>query len=473
MSRTYLSKALFVLLSIVLSIGLIAQETEEKTEKKEKKEKKEASEKTEKIKTGWNFGGLPVVSYDSDLGLQLGALVNAYNYGDGSRYPTYNHSLYLEGSWFLKGSGIFRFYYDSDRLIKGIRTSLDVSYIPDRTYKFFGFNGYESVYNYNWEDDSQPDSIYKSRVFYRMNRKFFRTKIDFQGDIIEKKLRWLAGVDFYSINTDTVDVAHLNKGKSEDKMLPDSIDGLYQNYVNWGIIPQSEAKGGMFTAIKLGIVFDTRDNEPNPNRGIWTELLLVGAPKIFSNMDNGFSKLAITHRQYFTFIKNHLSFAYRLGMQVNLAGHTPYYAQGIMYYSKMAGAYNEGLGGAKTIRGIQRNRVVGDGFVFGNFELRWKVVKFFWLNQNFYIALSGFFDTGRVIQEIDVEDVVNQGNITYPAGETEKDYFKFGEESFHNSAGAGLHIAMNQNFIIAVDYGRALDKQDGESGLYIGLNFLF
>ncbi|RLD71070.1 MAG: hypothetical protein DRI87_07455, partial [Bacteroidetes bacterium] len=27
----------------------------------------------DKVKKGWNFGGLPVISYDSDLGLQLGA----------------------------------------------------------------------------------------------------------------------------------------------------------------------------------------------------------------------------------------------------------------------------------------------------------------------------------------------------------------------------------------------------------------
>jgi len=470
MRKLYLSKVLLVLLSVVLSMGLIAQE---KSEKKEKKEKKEGTDKTEKIKTGWNFGGLPVVSYDSDLGLQLGALVNAYQYGDGSRYPVYNHSLYLEGSWFLKGSGIFRFYYDSDRLIKGIRTSLDLSYIPDRTFKFFGFNGYEAVYNSDWEDDSQPDSIYRSRVFYRLNRKFFRAKVDFQGNIIENKLRWLAGADFYNISTGIVDVDHLNKGKSEDKMLPDSVDGLYQKYVDWGIIPQTEAEGGMFAAIKLGMVFDSRDNEPNPNRGIWTEILLVAAPKFTSNMDKGFSKLAITHRQYFTFIKDHLTFAYRLGMQVNLAGQTPFYAQGIMYYSKMAGAYNEGLGGAKTIRGIQRNRVIGDGFAFGNFELRWKVVKFFWLNQNFYIALSGFFDSGLVIQKMKVEDIVNNSNIDYPEGESQEDYFNFGTEGLHNAAGAGLHIAMNQNFILAVDYGRALDKQDGVSGLYVGLNFLF
>jgi hypothetical protein len=426
--------------------------------------------KKDKIKEGWNFGGLPVISYDSDLGLQLGALVNAYDYGDGSRYPVYDQSIYLEGSWFLKGSGIFRFNYDSDRLIKGIRTMADISYLPDQTYKFFGFNGYESIYNQDWENDESAD--YKSRVYYRYKRQFFRAKFDFQGNIIGSKFRWLAGLDFYSIAISPVDINHLNDGKPSDEQLPDTI-GLYGQYVDWNIISANEADGGMFTAFKVGLVFDTRDNEPNPNRGIWSDIIFVSVPKITSNMDAGFYKLAITHRQYFTLIKNHLTFAYRLGLQVNVAGTTPFYAQELMFYSKMVGAYNEGLGGAKTIRGIQRNRVVGDGFVFGNFELRWKVVKFIWFNQNFYIALSGFYDTGRDIQYTNVQNIVENENIVYPEGESQADYFNFGAESFHNAVGAGLHIAMNQNFIVAVDYGRALNKQDGESGLYIGLNFLF
>ena len=60
-------------------------------------------------KSGWNFGALPTVTFDTDLGFQYGALVNLYNYGDGSRYPRYNHSLYFEVSRFTKGSGINRF----------------------------------------------------------------------------------------------------------------------------------------------------------------------------------------------------------------------------------------------------------------------------------------------------------------------------------------------------------------------------
>ena len=79
-----------------------------------------AQEKEMVTKTGWNFGALPTITFDTDLGFQYGALVNLYNYGDGSRFPSYNHSLYFEVSRFTKGSGINRFYYDSDRLIKGL-----------------------------------------------------------------------------------------------------------------------------------------------------------------------------------------------------------------------------------------------------------------------------------------------------------------------------------------------------------------
>jgi hypothetical protein len=43
----------------------------------------------------------------------------------------------------------------------------------------------------------------------------------------------------------------------------------------------------------------------------------------------------------------------------------------------------------------------------------------------------------------------------------------------HISAGGGLRIAMNENFIIAVDLGKAFKEQDGGMGFYMGLNYLF
>jgi outer membrane protein assembly factor BamA len=426
----------------------------------------------EKVKTGWNFGILPAVSYDTDLGFQYGGLINLYQYGDGSRYPQYNHSLYLEASAYTKGSGLYRFAYDSDKLIPNIQLTLDVSYIPNHAYNFFGFNGYEAVYNPEWEDDTEPPDVYKSRVFYRYQNKMFRFKTDFQGTLSGKKIRWLAGFEFYNFQTDSVDTERLNKGKSGDELLPtnEAQPGLYDRYVAWGLIPEEHAYGGSFTELKAGLVYDTRDNKPNPMRGIWSEIIFVVAPSFLGKDVETFTQLSITHRQYFTLVRKKLSFAYRLGYQTTLFGEVPFYAKPLILTSMLRGATNEGLGGKSNLRGIPRGRVIGDGVVYGNFEVRWKFLYTHWFRQNFYFGLNAFTDVGRVTKFVPIEEKVNA--IDDP-GFVEADYFDFGAESFHISYGLGLRIAMNQNFIIAFDYGLAADKRDGKSGMYIGLNYLF
>ncbi len=445
-------KLLILLLSLPL-MGLYAQEGTQK------------GKTTEAIKKGWNFGALPTITYDSDLGFQYGGLVNLFNYGDGSRYPKYDHSLYFEISRFTKGSGINRFFYDSDRLLPGIRTSFDLSYITDQTNRFFGFNGYETVYNESWIDDEAPD--YHSRVFYAFDRRMLRIKLDLQRKFGESNLGWDAGFAIYHFKTGPVDIDRLNKGKSPDKQLPDTA-GLYDRYVEWGIIGENEAEGGWVNYLKAGLVYDSRDNEPNPMKGIWTEATLQVAPSFLGNGDYAHAKIAIIHRQYFTLVKERLSFAYRAAYQ-GVIGEAPFYSYPLLATTFMKGAYSEGLGGAKTLRGVLRNRVVGKGIIYGNAEFRWKFTRFRMLNQNWYIALSAFWDAGMVVQRVKVDT----SKVVVPPGENFSDYFSGKKDSLHNSLGAGLHFAMNENFIIAIDYGRALNKQDGKSGLYIGLNFLF
>ena len=138
-----------------------------------------------KIKKGWNFGAIPAITFDTDQGFQYGAAVNFYNFGDGSSFPKYKHSLYFEVSHFTKGSGIYRFYYDSEALLPGIQVTTDLSYLPDQAYDFYGFNGYESVFNKGWE--TQGDPGYKTRMFYKYQQKLFRFKTDLQGKFHDSK----------------------------------------------------------------------------------------------------------------------------------------------------------------------------------------------------------------------------------------------------------------------------------------------
>ncbi|MFW6259802.1 MAG: hypothetical protein ACOC1R_02585, partial [Tangfeifania sp.] len=218
----------------------------------------------EVIKTGWNFGALPTITFDTDLGFQYGALVNLYNYGDGSRYPNYDHSLYFEVSRFTKGSGINRFYYDSDKLIEGLQTSVDLSYLSDQAYDFYGFNGYEAVVNPEWIDDE--NEAYKTRMFYKYDRKLLRFKVDLQGNFPKSNFRWAAGFNLLNFDVGPVDVDRLNKGKDENDKLPPLTEQptLYNHYRDWGIISDEEADGGFVPTVKAGLVYDSRDNKPNP-----------------------------------------------------------------------------------------------------------------------------------------------------------------------------------------------------------------
>lgn len=420
-----------------------------------------AQDKQQITKTGWNFGGLPTITFDSDLGFQYGALVNLYHYGDGSRFPKYNHSLYFEVSRFTKGSGINRFFYDSDKLIEGIQTSLDISYLSDQAYDFFGFNGYDAVYQPDWID--QEASAYKTRMFYKYDRNLFRAKLDLQGKLVGN-FRWTTGFNFQNFKIDEVDLDKLNKGKdANDADFLQPIPGLFARYKTLGIINSEEKDGGFVPTFKAGLVFDTRDNRANPMKGVWTEAVVEAAPKILG-AESSFSRATIIHRQYFTIVPEDLSLVYRLAYQTTLGGEVPFYYKSQVMTSFMTGYLSEGLGGSRSIRGILRNRVIGDGFFYGNLEARWKFVRFQFIKNNFYLGLNGFLDFGKITQKVEIPEAIMTANPTLFSKDAEK---------FHTSYGAGLKIVMNENFVITVDYGRAMDEQDGKSWMYIGLNYLF
>lgn len=144
-----------------------------------------------------------------------------------------------------------------------------------------------------------------------------------------------------------------------------------------------------------------------------------------------------------------------------------------MVYSYMPSSNSDGLGGSKTVRGVVRNRVVGEGVVFGNLELRWKFAHFKFLKQNVYLAISPFADFGQVVQQRDIDKSGIEDDPSHPDYVDQTQYFNSGGDKMHVTFGGGFHFAMNQNFIISADFGKPINDQDGNSGFYIGMNFLF
>lgn len=432
-----------------------------------------ASAQEDKSKTGWKFGGaLPAISFDSNLGFQYGALVEFFNYGNPGIYPEWYDHIYAEVSRFTKGSGIYRFMFESNHIIPGIEWVADLSYLPDLANHFYGFNGYESIYNADWMD--KEATAYKSEMFYRHERNQFRFKNDFLGKLSGEKLKWSAGFAFQKFDVKSVNIDKLNKGKDED-LLPSLADepGLFELYRDsLGLISSNEADGGWVNTLKAGVVYDTRDNRPNPMKGIWTELGFEVAPEFLGN-DWGFTKFYITHRQYFTLVEDNLSLVYRLGYQATLSGNTPFFYQSQMITSRLTGAFNEGLGGFSTLRGVLKNRVVGDGFALGNVELRWKPVHFTLFNKESYLGINLFYDLGMVTQKIDLPPALQATFLSEMTNYTYSDFFNPGSEKMHHCAGISIMPVWGENFVIAVDIGKSFNEQDGNIAFGIGLNYLF
>ena len=470
-----------LLFAALLATNLYAQDANTQTEVQEEK-----TSKKDIVKTGLNFGPLPAVAFDADKGFQLGALLNIYNFGDGSTYPNPMSHWYFEASFFTKGSQLFVVSYDNKTLIPGVRWSTAVTLTNDKAMDFYGFNGYRSYYDAEMvalgKDKSNMDNyIYTPK--YRINRIALLAKTDFVGNIWNKKLFWEAGYHFSYFkqgykNEQALNLDKINKNKDPEKMFPADEPTIFDLYRRWGIISEEEAWGGINSTVRLGLLFDTRDKEGAPSRGIWAEGHLMLAPK-WLGTTNPYYRYSLTFRHYLPIVdRDILTFAYRLNYEGTIGDKAPYYV--LPYITTVGQSYDrDGMGGYRTIRGIMRNRVQGLDMASYNAELRWRFVNFQLWKQNIAFGLSVFSDGTMVTKEYDMSF---KGDEQYRA--EYENYMSQGADSDrpHITVGAGLRFIMNQNFIVAFEYGMPISKfsknpiiknQDGKGAFYINTGFLF
>ncbi len=423
-------------------------------------------------KTGWNFGGIPFASYDNDLSLQLGALANIYYYGDGAIYPNYYHGFYVEASYYLRHSGIFTFNYNSNYLIPNHGFKVDLSYLPDAMCDFYGYNGYQSIYHDDWRVNTDSTT----RLFYKYKRNILRFMTDIDGEIY-KKLRWSAGLGLYWFDVaERPNLKVINSTQAKDNQYPD-LPGLVEKYAAWNLIDQNALHGGVHPYVRAGLVFDSRDYVANPNKGIYADAFLTysaafGQQKQYNNLVLNFN-----FRQYFTLYPRYLTMAYRIGGQNVIAGEVPFYANSIMNVLYQQRTMYEALGGGSSIRGMLRGRVQAKGFLFANVELRAVFTRFDIGKQHFYVGATPFFDIGMITDPYDLPtDLQARMDAT---GDKVEDYFLLDKKAIytpHMSAGIGLKIAMNENFIISADWAVPFSTQDNASqwdNFYINIGYLF
>lgn len=404
-----------------------------------------ANEKTIK---GLDFGILPSFVYNTDKGLQYGALANFYYYGDSTMYPNYQFNLYLQSSRTTKRGFVNYLFFDSNHLLPGnLRLTVDMSLVKRGFQQFFGFNGYNSLYNLNYTDPKTPQFI--SRYYYYMEERAKTISIDVKGKLPIPNFSWDLSFGYYNIST-------LPFHNYRAKMNPQPT--LFEKYITQGIIPPDQKNGGITSYLKTGLIYDTRDNEQIPTKGLWIEGVYLNAPSFLANKF-AYSQITFIFNQYIAVIPD-LVFAYRLAFQTKISGEKPVY---MLPYLMDTYRNVEALGGNKTIRGVLNRRLLGNGFALGNFEFRYIPIHRIYLKHYLDVGFNIFNDMGMITQAYKVNNALDASAFDY----------KQGQEKLHDSVGAGVRFVVNHNFIVAFDFGRVLDKRDGKGALYIDLDYLF
>ena len=405
------------------------------------------------VKNGWSVNPIPSMAYDSDFGLMVGGIVDINYYG--GLYPNYKHRICLEALTYSKHASYYMFQYDSKYLIKGIRTSAKVYLDTNPLYWFYGYNG--AVHDY---DDSKNCNLEQGIAYYSYDRTFLNARLEFGGPLYPY-LDWTSKLSYWHYW-----IKELNwEGY-------DSSNTLFREYRNMNLIEDAESKGGDIMEFQFGLKYDTRNMEAAPSRGIYADVNLAWAPDIFKTGYN-YLKLAARFRQYLSLITERLVFAYSLAYQGTLAGNQPFYTQSYMIHFKPS----DGLGGSTTLRGILYNRIVGDDYCWGNFELRARLLDMNFLKRRIFGVVSPFFDAGAVLRpyrfERQAQALYANDNLTAVPYDQYRSTLLDKARELHMAYGIGAQLIIDYNFIPTVTFGIPFDKRDGKYGLYMTLDYIF
>ena len=244
----------------------------------------------------------------------------------------------------------------------------------------------------------------------------------------DSKMRLLVGFEAAQVNISAYDGSTKYQGAVEraTRITQDynagKIVGLGKNFID---------------IVQVGAVWDTRDLEPDPSKGVFAEVtneLSLRPLGSKFNFNKTFGQVKV-YKKILPSVFKKLIFAGRYGMGYT-AGNAPFFEYQDQWSSEGS---IEGLGGPTTLRGYKQSRFLGRLMNFANLELRYRFTQFDLFKQHFALSAVPFFDIGGVWNGF-------------------SDFNKFG--NYRYNEGLGLRIAWNVNTIIRLDY--AYSQEDAQ-----------
>ncbi|MEZ4318490.1 MAG: BamA/TamA family outer membrane protein [Myxococcota bacterium] len=388
-------------------------------------------------RTGFGFGGIPAVNYNTDEGLGLGVVGSMYRY-NGKTSP-YKVGVTLIIFATTRGVHGHRLDIDALKLLNGrlrftTRLNLDIT----KTNNFCGFG----------PDVTCDPAVAEARA----------DALGLDGEARETFVRRYYLSSYIRPNLFLNGRWKLNpnaEGRLKTELMTTArviyhLPGDFKNGVDSDpgnlISSRLDQEQGFLPVLQVGVMADTRDFESAPTTGYWVEGSVRGSTRYIGS-DFDYFGFNTTARGYIPLVsEGRLVSATRLAFD-GIVGDVP-----IREMAEMGGSqiYNFG-GGLNSGRGVRQRRYLGRVKTLFQEELRWRFLHIEPFGVGVDLTLLGFTDWMLVATDWSSLDEL---------GKPIPDF------------GGGLRLAFDDNFIIRVDSG--FSAVEGYSpSIYIDLANLF
>ncbi len=401
---------------------------------------------------GWDFQGVPILNFNTDEGVGYGALVMLVDRADGT-YEPYRYSVLLQFFQTTRQVASHLLNLDAPRFLQSQwRMGLDFAYVRSRFAPYYGVGNTAQLVTpfTDCEDrdalETNPDVCpgnpeFRGLRYYAYDHESLpRIRLNARRELTDDWMLFLG----YRLRMDRLRLRYSAEdlGQSGDsKLLEDAVAGVFEQYEG-GLQDRFTERTSELIA---GIQYDTRDVETSPTWGMFHELSVRGGLSPIGSQHNYWG--ATVHARFFHPVVpgyGRLVMSWR-GLLDVLGGDVPISLLPI--YGGLEG--KDGHGGVYSARGILLRRYQGPVKLLLNGELRWTPVSIEPGGQQFDFTVAGFVDSGRVWSDL-----------------------KFSEGGgLKTSAGGGLRIAWNREFVIRLDYGVGITEPT--TGFYLDFGHIF
>lgn len=363
-----------------------------------------------KKKEGFHVTGLPFVSSDPLNG--VGGGMTGYLHYDGARddpffaYTPYRARLGVRGEYTTGNAAALAVKADVPFVAdSAFRLKIDCKYESAPNNLYFGtteetlrsLGGRYSDYARRLAvvragSASEPSAVADNLRHYFLEREWM---LNVKIERALGRFRFLVGYELQHLAYETYEgvlVEAVDPATGRSERVPAG-RSLLRDDVDRGRAFGFE--GGRVSLVQLSLMYDTRDFDPDPFRGVLVELANEHAAT-YTGSRHTFHKLLLQLRHYLPLAQGSLRrtlLATRFGYGTILGARAPFFEFQDQWSAEGS---VRALGGSQTLRGYKANRYLGRTVAYVDLELRHRFLDFDLLGQDVTLTIAPFLDLGTV-----------------------------------------------------------------------------